>query len=83
MEDFNPYPIAGLYQKYWTVDEAFSNPSLVLIDMNQSIVGVYHVYCMGKGTIDGIQSAESLSEDAKTIADGTWKGLMKIGAMKG
>ena len=74
VEDFNPYPIAGLYQKQWTVDGAFSNPSLVLIDMNQSIVGVYHVYCMGKGPIDGIQTAESLGTDAKEIADGTWKG---------
>jgi cytochrome c-type biogenesis protein len=64
VEDFSPYPIAGLYQKQWTV----------LIDMNQSIVGVYHVYCMGKGPIDGIQTAESLGADTKAIADGTWKG---------
>jgi cytochrome c-type biogenesis protein len=75
VEDLSPYPIAALYQKYWTVDEAFSNPSLVLIDTNQSIVGVYHVYCMGKGPIDGIQTAESLEGDAKAIADGTWKGF--------
>jgi cytochrome c-type biogenesis protein len=75
VEDFNPYPIAGLYQKYWTIDEAFSNPSLVLIDMNQSIVGVYHVYCMGKGPIDGIQTAKSLEGDAKAIVEGTWKGF--------
>ena len=75
VEDFSPYPIAGLYQKYWTIDGAFSNPSLVLIDTNQSIVGVYHVYCMGKGSIDGIQTAESLDRDAKAIADGTWKGF--------
>jgi cytochrome c-type biogenesis protein len=74
VEDLSPYPVAGLYQKYWTIDGAFSNPSLVLIDTNQSIVGVYHVYCMGKGSIDGIQTAESLSVDAKAIADGTWKG---------
>jgi cytochrome c-type biogenesis protein len=74
VEDLSPYPIAGLYQKQWTVDGAFSNPSLVLIDMNQSIVGVYHVYCMGKGPIDGIQTAESLGADTKAIADGTWKG---------
>src|SRR4030042_5984731 len=44
VEDFSPYTISGLYQKYWTVDGAFSNPSLVLIDTNQSIVWVYHVY---------------------------------------
>jgi cytochrome c-type biogenesis protein len=74
VEDFSPYPIAALYQTYWTVDGAFSNPSLVLIDTNQSVVGVYHVYCLGKGSIDGIQSAESLSEDVKAIAEGTWKG---------
>jgi cytochrome c-type biogenesis protein len=29
---------------------------------------------LGKGSIDGIQSAESLSEDVKAIAEGTWKG---------
>ena len=74
VEDFTPFPIAGLYQKYWSIDEAFSNPSLVLIDTNQSIVGVYHVYCMGKGSIDGIQTAESLAGDAKSIVNGTWKG---------
>ena len=75
VEDFTPFPIAGLYQKYWTIDEAFSNPSLVLIDTNQSIVGVYHVYCMGKGSIDGIQTAESLAGDARSIVNGTWKGF--------
>jgi len=73
VEDFSPYPIAGLYQQRWTVDGAFSNPSLVLIDMNQSIVGVYHVYCMGKGPIDGIQTAESLGADVKAIAEGSWE----------
>jgi len=73
VEDFSPYPIAGLYQQQWTVDGAFSNPSLVLIDMNQSIVGVYHVYCMGKGPIDRIQTAESLGADVKAIAEGSWE----------
>jgi cytochrome c-type biogenesis protein len=73
IEDFSPYPIAGLYQQQWTVDGAFSNPSLVLIDMNRSIVGVYHVYCMGKGPIDGIQTAESLAADVKAIAEGSWE----------
>ena len=74
VEDFSPYPIAELYQTYWTVDGAFSNPSLVLIDTNQSIAGVYHVYCLGKGVIDGIQSAESLSHDVKAVMEGTWEG---------
>ena len=73
VEDFSPYPIAGLYQKYWTVDGAFSNPTIILINQNQSIVGLYHVYCLGKGKIDRIQSAESLSQDVESIQDGTWK----------
>jgi len=75
VEDFSPFPVANLYQKYWTVDGAFSNPCLVLIDMNQSIVGVYHVYCMGKGPIDGIQSAESLTSDVQEILEGRWEGF--------
>ena len=56
VEDFSPFPVAGLYQKYWTIQGAFSNPSIILIDQNQSIVGVYHVYCLGKGKIDDIQA---------------------------
>ncbi len=77
VEDFSPYPIAGLYQKYWTVEGAFSNPSLILIDANQSIVGVYHVYCMGKGPIDGIRTTESITRDVMAIEAGTFDGLDK------
>jgi len=75
VEDFSPYPITGLYQEYWTVQGAFSNPTIVLIDQNQSIAGVYHVYCLGKGKIDGIQSAESLAQDVQAIQEGTWEGF--------
>ena len=75
VEDFNPYPIAGLYQEYWTMDGAFSNPALVLVDKSQSVVGVYHVYCMGKGKIDDVQTAESLVQDAQDIAEGNWNGF--------
>jgi cytochrome c-type biogenesis protein len=77
VEDFSPYAISGLYQNYWTVDGAFANPSLILIDKNQSIVGAYNVYCLGKGSLDGIQTAESLAADAKAIAEGTWVGSDK------
>ena len=72
VEDFSPYPVAGLFQEYWTVDGAFSNPTVILIDQDQRIVGLYHVYCLGKGKIDDIQSAESLQEDVQSIRDGTW-----------
>ncbi len=72
VEDFSPYPITKEYYDYFTVENAFSNPTLVLIDANQSIVGVYHIYCMGKGTIDDIQTADSLSNDASEILEGKW-----------
>jgi cytochrome c-type biogenesis protein len=75
VEDFSPYHISGLYQEYWTVDGAFSNPTLVLIDENQSIVGVYHIYCMGKGKLDGVQTAESLAQDVRDITEGRWGGF--------
>lgn len=76
VEDFNPYPIAGLYQEYWTVQGAFSNPTIILIDQNQTIVGVYHVYCLGKGKIDDIQTAASLEKDVHAIEDGTWENVL-------
>ncbi len=75
VEDYEPYKFAGLYQEYWTVKGAFSNPTIVLIDANQSIVGVYNVYCLGTGTIDGVQTAESLNNDVQKIALGEWEGF--------
>ena len=83
IEDFNPYPIASLYQKYWTVDGAFSNPSIVLIDQDFRIVGVYNVYALGKGTLDGIQSYESLSNDVSDIISGNWEGFKGGGYSEG
>lgn len=75
VEDFNPYPIASLYQKYWTAEGAFSNPSILLIDQDFKIVGVYNVYALGKGSIDGIQTYESLSKDVADIKSGNWEGF--------
>jgi len=74
VEDFSPYPIAGLYQEYWTVDGAFSNPTLVFIDQDFNVVGVYNVYSLGRGTIDGIQTFESISMDVEDIISGEWEG---------
>jgi cytochrome c-type biogenesis protein len=73
VEDFSPYPLTGLFYNYFTVEGAFSNPTLVLIDADQNLVGVYHVYCMGKGKIDDIQTADSLSHDVSEILDGKWE----------
>jgi cytochrome c-type biogenesis protein len=79
VEDYTPYPVATLYQNYWTVDGAFSNPTLVFIDQEFNVVGVYNVYCLGKGSIDGIQSFESLSEDITDIWSGSWERLKDEG----
>lgn len=73
VEDFSPFPITSLYYNYFTVEGAFSNPTIVLIDADQNLVGVYHVYCLGKGKIDDIQTAESLSNDASDILEGKWE----------
>lgn len=75
VEDFSPYPVASLYQEYWTVDGAFSNPSIVLIDQDFRIVGVYNVYALGKGSLDGIQISESLAKDVSEIRSGNWEGF--------
>ncbi len=72
VEDFEPYQFAGLYQEYWTYNGAFSNPAIILIDTNQSIIGVYNIYTLGKGKIDGIQTAESLNQDIQQILSGEW-----------
>ncbi len=72
VEGFEPYQFAGLYQEYWTYNGAFSNPTIVLIDTNSSIVGVYNIYTLGKGKIDGIQTAESLNQDIQQIKSGEW-----------
>jgi len=72
VEEFEPYPISGNYIQFWQMDGAFSNPSIVLIDQDLMVVGVYHVYCIGNGVIDGVQDASSLAEDAESITSGTW-----------
>lgn len=58
VEDFDPFPISAKYIDYWNIGGGSSNPSILLMDKEQNIVGVYHVYQMGKGEIDGIQVVE-------------------------
>jgi len=72
VEEFEPFPISSNYIQFWQLDGAFSNPSIVLINQDLMVVGVYHVYCIGKGAIDGVQDADSLIEDAESIISGTW-----------
>ena len=72
VEDYEPFQFAGFYQEYWTYNGAFSNPTIILIDSNQSVVGVYNIYTLGRGKIDGIQTAESLNQDIQQIKSGEW-----------
>ncbi len=70
IEDFEPYPLTGKYIDYTTLEGGFANPTLILIDKEGNIAGLYHVYQLGKGEIDGIQSADSLYGDLKSIEQG-------------
>jgi len=72
IEEFQPYGIANLYSDYWSISGGFANPTMVLIGPSLNIVGVYHIYCIGKGEIDGVRSAESLKNDAEKIMSGEW-----------
>jgi len=75
IEDYEPFQFAGLYQRYWTYDGAFSNPTIIMLNTTQSIVGVNNIYTLGKGKIDGIQTAESLNQDIEQIKSGEWDGF--------
>ncbi|MCK4757863.1 MAG: cytochrome c biogenesis protein CcdA, partial [Thermoplasmata archaeon] len=72
VEEFEPFQISSQYQKYWEVDGSFSNPSIILIDPDLNVVGVYHVYCIGSGELDGVRTADSLSADVGDIISGQW-----------
>ena len=70
IEDFEPYPLTGKYIDYSTLEGGFANPTLILIDQEGNVAGLYHVYQLGKGEIDGIQSADSLYNDLKSVDQG-------------
>jgi cytochrome c-type biogenesis protein len=78
IEDFEPYPLASKYINYSTLESGFANPTLILIDKKGEVAGLYHVYQLGKGEIDGIQSAESLYSDLKSIEQGETSGFEGI-----
>ncbi|MCX6673564.1 MAG: sulfite exporter TauE/SafE family protein [Methanothrix sp.] len=74
-EDIEPYTIAGKYLDYWNVRGGSSNPTLLLIDKDGNIAGVYHVYRVGEGELDGVQSAEKLYQELQDVGGSMWKGL--------
>lgn len=75
IEDYSPYPITSKYIDYSTLEGGLANPTLILIDKEGKVGGLYHVYQLGKGEIDGIQSAESLYSDLERIERGDTLGF--------
>jgi cytochrome c-type biogenesis protein len=74
-EDIEPYTIASKYLDYWNVRGGSSNPTILLIDKEGNIAAVYHVYRVGEGVLEGVQSAEKLYQKLQDIDGGEWKGL--------
>jgi len=74
-EDIEPYSIGSKYLDYWNVRGGSSNPTLLLIDKEGYIAGVYHVYRVGEGEIDGVQKAEILYQKLQEVSGSQWKGL--------
>jgi cytochrome c-type biogenesis protein len=60
IEDFDPFPVASNYIDYWSRGSGFSNPTIIIVDGSGQISRVYHVYQMGEGMLEGVQTAESL-----------------------
>ena len=74
-EDIEPYSIGSKYLDYWNVRGGSSNPTLLLIDKEGYIAGVYHVYRVGEGEIDGVQKAKTLYQKLQDVSGSQWKGL--------
>ncbi len=74
-EDIEPYSIGSKYLDYWNVQGGSSNPTLLLIDKEGYIAGVYHVYRVGEGEIDGVQKAKTLYQKLQDVSGSQWKGL--------
>ncbi|HUS74822.1 MAG TPA: cytochrome c biogenesis protein [Methanothrix sp.] len=82
IEDFEPYPLTGKYIDYSTLEGGFANPTLILIDKEGKVAGLYHVYQLGKGEIDGIQSAGTLYSELKSIERGESSGFKGIASSR-
>lgn len=74
-EDIEPYAVGKKFLDYWNVGGSSSNPTLLLIDKNGNIAGIYHVYQVGKGDLDGVQSAETLYSKIEEVGGSKWQGL--------
>jgi cytochrome c-type biogenesis protein len=82
VEDYEPYTLTSKYIDYTTLEGGFANPTLILIDKEGKVAGLYHVYQLGKGEIDGIRSADSLYSDLKSLHQGEASGSKGIASTK-
>ena len=74
-EDIEPYAIARKYLDYWNVRGGSSNPTLLIIDRDGMVSAIYHVYRVGEGELDGVQSAEALYGKLQDLDRRGWQGL--------
>ena len=75
IEDIEPYSVGSKYLDYWNVRGGASNPTILLIDKGGKVAGIYHVYRVGEGEVDGVQTAETLSKKLQDLKGSQWKGL--------
>lgn len=73
VEEFEPFPIATKYMKYWDLGAGFANPTILLLDESNHIVAIYNIYCIGRGPIEGIKDSDSLKSDIEKILSGEWE----------
>jgi cytochrome c-type biogenesis protein len=71
VEESDPYPMGKDYLEYWQVNGALSDPAVLIIDGQQNVAAVYHVYVVGRGVVDGVQSADRMVSVSETIVSGT------------
>ncbi len=75
LEEIEPYRIAGKFSDYWNVGGTFSNPTLLLIDNQGQVAGIYHVYRVGEGEIDGVQGADTIFKKLEELKRSEWTSL--------
>jgi cytochrome c-type biogenesis protein len=74
IEDLPPFPAAVAFRDYWTYRGGTSNPTVLLLDREMRVVAVRHVYQMGTGEVDGVQTADELAHDVALVRAGEWEG---------
>jgi len=74
IEDLPPFPAAVAFRDYWTYRGGTSNPTVLLLDEEMRVVAVRHVYQMGTGEVDGVQTADELAHDVALVRAGEWEG---------